>query len=380
MAHKRVVILGSTGSIGTSALKIVSNHPEEFSIVGLAAHSNIDLLEKQVDQYHPKKVAVFDEKKAKELQERLPGVSVVSGMEGICEIASDLDADYVLCAMTGSAGIAPTVAAIQSGKQIGLANKEVLVSAGEYIVALAKEKNIQILPVDSEHSALFQCLDGEDKETVGRLILTASGGPFKNFSAEQFDAITPQMALAHPNWAMGPKVTVDCSTLMNKGLEVIEAHFLYGIPQDQIEVVVHPQSIIHSLVEFRDGMILAQLAEPDMMIPIQWAMSYPKRLHGPLPPFDFTRIRTLDFSPPDYKRFPCLSFAFEALKKGGGLSCLLNAANEVLVERFLQGKISWRDISLKLEKVMGYHHFEKELNLEKIFAIDARARELARQA
>jgi 1-deoxy-D-xylulose-5-phosphate reductoisomerase len=369
---KKIAILGSTGSIGTSALGVARHLPSEVQVVALAARGNIALLEAQVREFHPRIVAVFEFDAARALQLKFPDLRVVAGMEGLQEVASHADVDFVLAAISGSLGILPTVAAIKSGKQIGLANKEVLVAAGAYIMQLAKECGSQILPVDSEHSAIFQCL--EEGQEVRRLILTASGGPFWRKSQEELEGITVEQALNHPNWKMGPKITIDSSTLMNKGLEVIEAHFLFGMPVSKIEVVIHPQSVIHSMVEYVDGSMMAQMSEPNMCIPIQYAMTYPKRMPGLLPPFDFSRFSQLDFLPRRKGMFRCLELAYDALGMGGTAPCYLNAANEVLVQQFLERKIGWKQIGEKLDRLMQAYSPEKEVNLENILAVDALAR------
>lgn len=372
---KKIALIGSTGSIGESTLKVIRNlGPEQAQITALAAHSNIDRLEAQAKEFHPNLIAVYDKEKAFELQKRLPHIPIMSGMDGVKAAASETEASFVVSAMSGSLGLIPTVAAIQAGKTIGLANKESLVSAGAWVMQLAREKGVSIIPIDSEHSALFQCLQGESTAAVRRLVLTASGGPFYRYSFDELKTISLDQALKHPNWSMGPKITVDSSTLMNKGLEVIEAHWLFDMPYDKIEVVVHPQSIIHSLVEFTDGSIKAQLSEPSMIIPIQYALTYPERKAGLLPPFDFTKIRQLEFFPPDLHRFPCLRLAFQSIQSGGSLPCYMNAANEVLVHRFIHKEIAWIDIAAKLEVLMMKHSIVRLGSLEEILAIDQLAR------
>ena len=378
---KKIALIGSTGSIGESTLKVVRNlGPDQIQITALAAHSNIERLEAQAREFHPEVIAVFDKDKALELQKRLPKTRIVSGLEGVEAAAAESNATFVISAMSGSMGLIPTVAAIKAGKTLGLANKESLVSAGALVMRLAKEKGVSIIPIDSEHSALFQCLLGESLSSVRRLIITASGGPFYHFSPDALKNITVDQALKHPTWSMGPKITIDSSTLMNKGLEVIEAHWLFGMPYDKIEVVIHPQSIIHSLVEFTDGSMKAQLSEPSMIIPIQYAITYPERKAGLLPPFDFTKFRQLDFYPPDLSRFPCLRLAFQSLQTGGSLPCYMNAANEVLVQRFLNKHIAWSDIGAKLETLMLRHPITSVHSLEEILAIDQLAREEAQKA
>lgn len=378
---KKIALIGSTGSIGESTLKVVRNlGPDQIQITALAAHSNIERLEAQAREFHPEIIAVYDKDKALELQKRLPKTRIVSGLEGVEAAAAESNASFVISAMSGSMGLIPTVAAIKAGKTLGLANKESLVSAGALVMRLAKEKGVSIIPIDSEHSALFQCLLGESLKSVRRLIVTASGGPFYHFNPEALKNITVDQALKHPTWSMGPKITIDSSTLMNKGLEVIEAHWLFDMPYDKIEVVIHPQSIIHSLVEFTDGSMKAQLSEPSMIIPIQYAITYPDRKPGLLAPFDFTKFRQLDFFPPDLSRFPCLRLAFQSLQAGGSLPCYMNAANEVLVQRFLNKHIGWSDIGAKLETLMLRHSITSVHSLEEILAIDQIAREEALRA
>ncbi|MBS0626343.1 MAG: 1-deoxy-D-xylulose-5-phosphate reductoisomerase [Verrucomicrobia bacterium] len=375
---KRIAILGSTGSIGTSTLAVVKHLPGEFTVAALAARSNIELLERQVREFSPELVAVYEERGALELQRRIPHVRVLAGMEGLKAVAEYSGADFVMLAMAGSAGLEPAVAAIRAGKQIGLANKEIMIAGGELVSQLAREKGVDILPVDSEHSALFQCLKGEKREQVRRLILTASGGPFRKKSYEELERVTVAEALKHPNWTMGARVTIDSSTLMNKGLEMIEARWLFGI--EKIEVVVHPQSLIHSMVEYVDGSIIAQISKPDMVLPIQYAMTYPERKQGMLPPFDFRQFSEMTFEEPDKKKFVCLQLAIDALAEGRSYPCFLNAAGEVLVERFLTGQISWIEIGRKLDKLMSSHRAADVLTLDSILSVDRLAREIAKKA
>lgn len=374
---KKLSILGSTGSIGRSTLKLVTHLSGQFEVSALAAKSNIELLREQALHYNPKIIAVADEEKALELQKQLPHFKVVGGMDGVVEAATVACADMVVAAMTGAAGIIPTVAAIEAGKDIALANKEVLVSAGAYVMDRVRQKGVRLMPVDSEHCALFQCLDGEKRKAIRRLILTASGGPFRTYDQEQLRNVTVAGSLKHPNWDMGPKVTIDCSTLMNKGLEVLEAHWLFDIPLDQIEVVIHPQSLIHSMVEFVDGSILAQMGMPDMLTPIQYALTYPERCEGLLQPFDFTKSHKLEFFPPDYKKFQCLSLAYQAGRAGGTAPTYMNAANEVLVDRFVAGTIHWCDISTKLGSLLSRHKSQPATSLESILEVDSLARQEA---
>lgn len=372
---KRISLLGSTGSIGKNALEVIDHLGPEFQVASLAAKSNIELLKQQALRYKPEVIAVYDEAKAKELKLALPAFKVVSGLEGLQEAACA--GDMTLSAMTGTLGLIPTLAAIRAGRDIALANKETLVSGGRLVMQEADRQQIKILPVDSEHSALFQCLIGETIGEVRRLILTASGGPFRNYSADALQKVTVQDTLNHPTWSMGPKVTVDSSTLMNKGLEMIEAAYLFGLPTDKIEVVIHPQSIIHSLVEFIDGSMKAQLSQPDMKLPIQYAFSFPQRKEGLLKPFDFIRHDKLEFYQPDTQRFACLDLAYAALRRGGSYPGFMNAANEILVGRFLQGQLSWGDIAAKLEKLMERHAPLCVETLEAILEVDAQARRAA---
>jgi 1-deoxy-D-xylulose-5-phosphate reductoisomerase len=376
---KRIAILGSTGSIGESTLKVVRHlGPDQVQVTALAAHSNIDLLERQANEFHPGLIAVYDKEKAALLQKRLPAIEVAAGMEGLKAAASYDQADFVVSAMSGTLGLVPTISAIEAGKTIGLANKESLVSGGQLLLSLAAKKGVLLLPIDSEHSAIFQCMQGENPQHIRRLILTASGGPFRNLSKEELSKVTIDQALCHPTWKMGSKITVDCSTLMNKGLEVIEAHWLFGTPLEKIEVIIHPESIIHSMVEFVDGSIKAQMSEPSMLIPIQYALSYPRRLAGIHKPFDFVQNNSLQFFTPDVDKFRCLKLAFEAVKQGGSLPCYMNAANEILVDRFINRKISWLDIGSKLEDLMSSHPIKQLQTLDDVLEVDQEARQEAR--
>lgn len=374
---KRVSILGSTGSIGQNAIKVARHLKDDIQIVALAARENIELLEQQIHEFHPQLVAVYDLQKAQELQKRVPHCPIIGGMEGLLAVASLQQADFVVSAIAGTLGLQPTMAAIQAGKDVGLANKEALVSGGELVIKAVKEKGVKLIPIDSEHSAIFQALNGECVKDVERILLTASGGPFRNFTEEQLENITVEQALCHPTWKMGPKVTIDSSTLMNKGLEIIEAYWLFNVEIDRIEVVIHPQSIIHSMVEFVDYSILAQMGEPNMMVPIQYAMTYPKRYPGLLKRFDFLKNSVLQFHIPDQKKFRCLALAYEAIRQGGSMPCYMNAANEVLVQRFLNKEISWKEIGTGLEELMQQHSVQTVDSIEAILAIDKLAREEA---
>ncbi|MBA2368853.1 MAG: 1-deoxy-D-xylulose-5-phosphate reductoisomerase [Candidatus Protochlamydia sp.] len=374
---KRISVLGSTGSIGQNTMKVARHLGQDIQVAALAARENIDLLEAQAKEFNPDLIAVYNSDRAHDLQKRLPGKTVLAGMEGLIAVASYSGADMVISAIAGTVGLQPTIEAILAGKDIGLANKEALVSGGALIMKLVEENGTSLVPIDSEHSAIFQCLKGEQREAVRRLVLTSSGGPFRTWTEEQLKGVTVADALNHPTWKMGPKVTVDSSTLMNKGLEVIEAYWLFNMPLDKIEVVIHPQSIIHSLVEFNDYSILAQMGEPNMIVPIQFALTYPVRRPGLLKAFDFVKNGKMEFAAPDLRAFRCLGLAYEALQKGGSMPCYMNAANEVLVERFLAGEIEWRKISAYLEFLMDRHPVISIDSLETILAIDALAREEA---
>jgi len=375
--RKKISVLGSTGSIGRNALKIASNIKEKVEIVALAAHQNIELLEQQALEHHPKLIAVYDKEQALLLQKKLPSIRVVGGLEGICEAATYHETETVVAAIVGSIGLIPTIEAIKAKKTIALANKEVLVAAGGYVIPLAKQYGVFLIPVDSEHNAIFQCLDGEDQASVQRIILTSSGGPFREWNTERLSQITVEDALKHPNFTMGAKVTIDSSTMMNKGLEVIEAYWLFGLTLEQVEVLVHPQQKIHGMVEFVDGTILVQMCEPDMLIPIQYAMTYPERCPGLLKPYDFINNTRLDFFQPDISKFRCLDLAYSALRTGGTLPCYMNAANEILVNRFLKKEISWFNIGEKLEKLMAKHQSDQNLSLDTILEVDKLARQEA---
>ena len=375
---KRISILGSTGSIGKNALKIIRHLPDTFQVIALAAKSSIDLLEEQARYFRPEIVAVWDEDKALALQKRLPDIPVLAGLEGVIAVATSENSDLLLSAISGFAGILPTLEAIKAKKTIALANKEALVAGGRLVTELAMKYGVELIPVDSEHTAIFQCLKGENLNEVSRIILTASGGPFRNYTADQLSKIDVASALNHPNYEMGAKVTVDSSTLMNKGLEMIETHFFYGTPIEKIEVVIHPEQILHSMVEFIDGSIMAQMGEPDMLIPIQVALTHPMRKPGILKPFNFTKCPALHFSSPDMGRFRCLDLSYQAIREGGSMPCFMNAANEVLVSQFLEKKISWLDIGSKLEDLMQSHLSKSPKSYDELVFIDNEARQLAR--
>lgn len=375
---KSLAILGSTGSIGRNSLTVARHlGKDEIRVVALAAKSNIDLLEQQAREFHPELIGVYDLKKARELQKRLPGIPVLGGMEGLEAVAAYEKANLVISAISGSIGLVPTITAIKAKKNIGFANKEVLVSGGELVMSLVKQYGIDLIPIDSELTAIFQCLKGEGPKAVQRILITASGGPFREYSAEALEKVTIDNALNHPNFRMGPKVTIDSSTLMNKGLELIEAHWLFQVPLEQIKVVIHPQQIIHSMVEFIDNTMLAQMCEPDMLVPIQYALTYPKRFKGSLTPFDFLKNSTLQFFQPDTDKFRCLKLAYDAVRQGGSMTCYMNAANEVLVHSFLKKEIGWKDIAISLERLMSNHDVVSLTSLQDVLAVDQMAREEA---
>lgn len=371
---KRLSIIGSTGSIGTTSLNVVRHLKEKISVEAIAAHSNIDLLEQQAKEFQPKLIAVFERDAALKLQRRLPKVEIVAGMEGLKAVAAYSSTNFVISAISGAIGLEPTLAAIKAGKDIGLANKESLITGGALVTSAARTSGIKLMPIDSEHSAIFQCLEGENQKAVRRIILTASGGPFRTFSQEQLASVTLANALQHPTWNMGAKITVDCSTLMNKGLEMIEAHWLFNLHPSNIDVAIHPQSIIHSMVEFIDGSIIAQMSEPSMAIPIQYAITHPRRMPGYHPPFDFKKISNLQLMPPDFQKFPCLRLAYDAISVGGSMPCYMNAVNEELVDKFVKKQLSWQSISAGIAELMDRHQVTTDLSIEDILAIDAQAR------
>lgn len=369
---KKIAILGSTGSIGTQTLDVVREHSDELRVVALAAGTNKERLKEQIKEFHPKLVSLSDEKKAQELKEELAGeqVEVVCGMEGLIEVAGADSADVVVTAVVGMMGILPTMEAIKKGKDIALANKETLVTAGHLIIPMAKEYGVSILPVDSEHSAIFQSLQGEPKAALDKILLTASGGPFRGKSAEFLETVTLEAALNHPNWSMGPKITIDSSTMVNKGLEVMEAKWLFGVDYSQIEVVIQPQSIIHSMVQYVDGAIIAQLGTPDMRVPIEYALFYPERRSLSGDRLDFSKLSQITFEKPDYKVFRGLSLAIEAGKTGGTMPTVFNAANERAVAKFLKGEIKYTDIVRSIEKCMDAHKVSAHPDLEEILATE----------
>jgi 1-deoxy-D-xylulose-5-phosphate reductoisomerase len=372
---KRVILLGSSGSIGESTCKVARALPEKMKIVGLAVAKSTDRLLEQAQEFGVKALAVSDVQAAENVKSRLPtGAKFYAGPDGLTRMVEETQADMVLVAIVGTAGLAPALAALQSGKDLAVASKEILVLAGSAVMAEAKKRGKQILPVDSEHNAIFQCLQGANGKEVRKVILTASGGPFRRSSSQEMEKVTVAQALKHPTWSMGKKITIDSATMFNKGLEMIEAHWLFGLPMSRVDVVVHPQSIVHSMVEFIDGSVLAQLSVTDMCFPIQYAVTYPERMPSGLPPLDLAKFGNLSFEAPDEKRFPALRLAREAGEAGGTLPGVFNAANEVAVEAFLEGRISFPRIWGMVESVMQEHRTEKNPNLESIVAADQWAR------
>lgn len=377
MSHKQTVaILGSTGSIGTQTLDVIDRHSELFEVYALTAHSNIDLLVEQARIYRPEVVAIADERHYKTLREALDGlpIKVFAGADSICQIAAMSPIDTVVTAMVGYSGLLPTVRAIEAGKKIALANKETLVVAGELVTDLALRNRVDIVPIDSEHSAIFQCLVGENENSVEKLILTASGGAFRDTPKDDLRLATAADALRHPTWKMGAKITIDSATMMNKGFEVIEARWLFDIPIDKIEVIIHPQSIVHSMVQFCDGSIKAQLGQPDMRHPIQYALTFPDRLNAQVERANLADIHQLTFEKPDYEKFRNLGLAYDALRRGGNIPCILNAANEVAVDAFLKGKIGFFAMSDIIEQTISETAFISSPTLDDYIATDREAR------
>ena len=376
---RRIAILGSTGSIGRSALAVVDAHPARLRVAGLAAGDNASLLAEQIERYRPHVAAIASAAGLDRLQAALGSspTAVASGPEGLVAVATHPDVDIVICASAGTAGLEAVLAAIEAGKTIALANKEVLVMAGALVTAAARRRGVAILPVDSEHNAIHQCLHGRNPSEVRRLVLTASGGPFRELSQGDLERVRPEAALQHPTWQMGRKITIDSATLMNKGLEVIEAHWLFGVDADRIDVLIHPQSIVHSMVELTDGSVIAQLGVTDMRLPIQYACSYPDRWETPLPALDLARAGRLEFHEPAHDRFPCLALAYRALRAGGTVPVVLNAANEVAVETFLDGKLGFTAIPRVIQKTMDAHQVEPVSTIETVRRVDRWAREQA---
>jgi 1-deoxy-D-xylulose-5-phosphate reductoisomerase len=385
--RQKLVVLGATGSIGVNTLDVVSRHPGRYEVLALSAHSKIDLLAEQCARFSPRFAVVGSNEAAAKLEGLLrqsgTGTTVLAGVESLETIASLPEADTVMAAIVGAAGLRPTLAAAKAGKKILLANKEALVMAGPVFMKEVERNNAILLPIDSEHNAIYQALPRDyssnlEVSGVRRLLLTASGGPFRQMSQESLDQVTPDQACAHPNWVMGRKISVDSATMMNKGLEVIEAHWLFNAPPDRIEVVIHPQSVIHSMVEYADGSVIAQLGNPDMRTPIAYALAFPERIEAGVAPLDLCQIGTLNFERPDLKRFPCLGLAYEALAKGGNAPAVLNAANEVAVEAFLEGKLAFTRIPAVIERVLADISWAEVARLEDVLVADAAAREAAR--
>ncbi|MDF2556701.1 MAG: 1-deoxy-D-xylulose-5-phosphate reductoisomerase [Bacillales bacterium] len=372
---KKINLLGATGSIGIQTIDILRSYKEEFQLKAVSAGRNIEGIRKVINEFKPELVSVQDKESAELLRSEFINTKFVYGNEGLTEVACYSDSEMVVNAVMGSVGLGPTLAAIESGKHIAIANKETLVTAGHLVMAAAEKYGVQMLPVDSEHSAIFQCLQGENSKNIERLILTASGGSFRNRTREELVDVSVEDALAHPNWAMGAKITIDCATMMNKGLEVIEAHWLFNLPYENIDVLIHPQSIIHSMVEFHDSSVMAQLGTPDMRVPIQLALSYPDRL--PLmgaKRLNLAEVATLNFKEVDFKRYPCLRMAYEAGKTGGTMPTVMNAANEVAVSMFLNRKIPFLEIESIVETAMAEHNVLANPDLETIQAVDAESR------
>ena len=373
---KKISLLGSTGSIGTNVLDVIERNPEKFQILGMSAGNNVDLFAKQIRKFKPRVVALFDTKKIPTLKEQIADldIEILSGEEGSIAVATLPEADMVVSGVIGSAGLLPAIHALKSGKNLALANKETLVIAGELVLREAKKTNSQIIPIDSEHSAIFQVLNGEKKERIKKIILTASGGPFRTFSLDQMETVTVKDALKHPNWDMGAKITIDSSTMMNKGLEYIEAKWLFGV-NTPVEITVHAQSIIHSMIEFVDTSIIAQLGIPDMRVPIAYALTYPDRFECDLPSLDLTTMGNLTFEAPDFERFPCLRLAIDAMEIGKTMPAVLNAANEIAVQAFLEELISYKDIAELIRMVMQNHNPSPLKELQDVLIADRWARE-----
>jgi 1-deoxy-D-xylulose-5-phosphate reductoisomerase len=379
---KAISIIGSTGSVGVTTLDVVSRFPDRFRVVAMAAGRNLELLADQIRRFHPQLVSVETPALACDLAQRIgpAGITILHGAEGAIAVATHSEAKLVVSSLVGALGLPPTLAAIKAGKDIAFANKEVLVVAGEIVTRAVREHGVHLLPVDSEHNAIFQCMEGRPRATVRRIVLTASGGPFRQWPTERFGEITIKDALNHPTWRMGNKITIDSATLMNKGLEVIEAHWLFGLPPEKIDVVIHPQSVIHSMVELIDGSVIAEMAIPDMAIPAAFALAYPDRLPlDHLPPLSLIDCANLSFEKPDFERFPCLRLAYEALRAGGTMAACLNAANEELVAGFLAGRTCFVDIPRYIETVMSRHHNTPAQTLEDVIEVDGWARMAARE-
>ncbi len=372
---KTISILGSTGTIGLKTLEIVRSHPREFRVRGLAAYRNVERLAEQIREFKPEMACLYDAEAARELKKRFSKtrVKILAGDEGLEAVSTLQSADQVICAMVGAAGLKPIFAALRAGKSLGIANKEPLVIAGKLLMQEAARRGVPVMPIDSEHSGIWQCLEQRNPKTVKRLILTSSGGPFRTRKGS-FSGITVEHALNHPKWKMGPKITIDSATLMNKGLEVIEAVNLFQVPAEKVDVLIHPEAIIHAMIEFTDGSYLAHLGAADMRLPIQYALSYPARLDNHLPTLDMVKIGTLSFEKPDKKRFPCLALGYEASRLGGTMPAALNAANEVAVDAFLKKEITFMDIPRVIERVMTYHTLQRNPSLDELLWVDDWAR------
>jgi len=379
--RKKLILLGATGSIGQNCLDVVRRHPDRFEIVGLAAHRRAEQLAEAAAEFQPRVVALSDPEVGQRWRDRLRALcsTVLLGPDSLTEIATWPEADLVVNGLVGAVGLAPTYHCVRAGRSVALANKESLVVGGELIMPAAAASGSRIVPIDSEHSAIFQCLQGEPTEAIRRILLTGSGGPFRTWPADKIANATVDQALAHPNWVMGPKITIDSATLMNKGLEIIEAHWLFSVPVEKIEVVIHPQSVVHSMVEFVDGSVKAQLGMPDMRVPIQYALSYPERLEADFPRVDFVSLGHLDFEEPDFERFPALTLAYEAAKTGGTSPAVLNAANEVAVRAFLDRRIPFGRIAQVIESTLAEHQPHRPRDLQDLLEVDRWARERAEQ-
>lgn len=376
---KDVGILGSTGSIGTQALSVIRENPDKFRVKVLSCNKNISLLKEQIKEFKPEAVAVFDEESGGVLKKELPGHEILTGYKGLCDVAAFGNYQLLLNGLMGMIGLEPTYRAIEAGKNIALANKETLVAGGKLIMEFAAERDVDIIPVDSEHSAIFQCMAAAEKNKVKSIILTASGGPFLGKKLDELKSVRMEEALNHPNWSMGKKISIDSATFMNKGLEVIEARWLFDLDAERIRVVVHPESIIHSMIEFEDNAVLAQLGKPDMKVPIALGMSWPDRIKNDMGSLDFAKISKLTFREPDRETFKCLDYAYEALKIGKSATCVLNAVNEVLVDKFIKGEIEFPDIQKMLGEIMDTWNFEQAENLEDILELDKEVRERVRR-
>lgn len=374
---KNVIVFGSTGSIGVNTLKVIRNLKDRFRVVGLAANANIDLLRLQIEEFAPEVVAVSDTQKAAELQHKVSpaAVKILNGKDGLLQLAANKAADIVVMAISTSVALEPLLAAIDSGKRIALANKEALVTAGNVITERARQRGAEIIPVDSEHSAVFQCIDGQNKKYLKNIYLTATGGPLRKIAISKMYLVSPLQAIKHPKWAMGKKISVDSATMMNKGLEVIEAKWLFGVDIDKIQVLIHPEAVVHSMVEFADNSVIAQMAVCDMKLPIQYALTYPERFASGIGRLDFSQLKKLTFTRPNFKKFPCLGLAYEAARAGGTMPAVLNAANEELVKMYLDGKIKLTDIAKGIEKAMKKHKVQQNPGLDEIRRADAWARE-----